>query len=452
MAASSGCVSEELRFPQANVVLITIDTLRADHLGAWGHPADTSPNLDRLASRGVRFAKAISPSSWTLPAHASILTGLHPIEHGVQSPTMALPPSAPTLATILDAKGYDTFGAVSHTYLGSRWGFDRGFDRFDETAANASVHSPVAESVVSSALQWFEGRADKSTPFFAWLHIFDPHWDYSPSPPFDQRFDPNYSGSMSGAYSSLRPFIRALRPPGSADPPLSARDLQHLEALYDGEIAYADHQLGRLFHRLESLKALDNTIVVVASDHGEEFMEHGSLEGHQWTLFEEVVHVPFLLRLPSDKAAGKTVTQPVSTVHITPTVLELLGIEGDQNGLTSLITEESPAQEPAPILLDLVSNPPDPRGKRSTLHTQALRTETWKLVRDSRGSVALYSKPEIGNETENLAAKEPELLRRLTAELDRQTAALKRLPDAGTQRMSISEATKRRLESLGYAE
>ncbi len=169
---------EHPTFPRRNVVLITIDTLRADHVGFYHYGRNTTPNIDLLANRAVSFGHAVSTSSWTLPAHASILTGLYPAEHGVVTDTTALPPSADTLATILATHGYDTFAAVSHVYLSHRWGFDRGFATFDDSAAAGSPKRPVAEQVVDRALAWLSARKSDKT-FFMWLPSLAAHWALS---------------------------------------------------------------------------------------------------------------------------------------------------------------------------------------------------------------------------------------------------------------------------------
>ena len=197
--------------PGLNAILVTVDTLRPDHLGCYGYARATSPNLDRLARSGVLFRTVVSVSSWTLPSHASILTGLYPAEHGVVADVNALPPAAYTLAEALGDHGYETYGAVSHVYLGRRWGFAQGFQHFDETAAAGSPQRPVAGRITKTAISWLEDRAKSDKPFFMWLHIFDPHWDYAPPPPFDRVFDPDYTGTMKGDYSSLNPTSKRSR-------------------------------------------------------------------------------------------------------------------------------------------------------------------------------------------------------------------------------------------------
>ncbi len=427
-----------------NVLLITIDTLRSDHVGAYGHDRDTTPNLDRLATEGVRFANASSVSSWTLPGHASLLTGLYPAEHGVVSDHNALPPSAVTLAEIFQERGYETYAAVSHVYLTSRWGFAQGFDALDDRVAEGSPHRPVASRIVDSALGWLSARNDTERPFFAWLHIFDPHWDYSPPSPWDTRFDGEYTGSMTGDYSSMRPYIKALAT-REKPPELSGRDVEHLLALYDGEIAYADHHVGRLLDRLGATGELDDTLIVFTSDHGEEFMEHGSLEGHQWTLYDEVVQVPFMMRFPDGRHAGAVVDRPVSTVTAAGTILDALGIAHELPTSMALLEPRLASREAEDdVVLDLTV--------RRHQRTVGIRTEDFKLLRGPDNRVELYEKPDFGNEQYNVARKRSKVVAQLSTRLTAKLDTMKRLADAGVTREPLDHTTVDRLRTLGYAD
>lgn len=438
-ACSRQAADERPAFPGRNVVLVTIDTLRADHVGFYHYGRDTTPNIDRLARKAVSFGNAVSTSSWTLPAHASILTGLYPAEHGVVTDTSALPPSAPTLATILSAHGYDTFAAVSHVYLSHRWGFDRGFATFDDSAAAGSPQRPVAARVVDRALSWLaERKSDK--PFFMWLHIFDPHWDYAPPAPFDRKFDPDYRGTMRGDYASLKPYIKAVAG-YETPPPLAKRDLEHLIALYDGEIAYADNELGRLFDRLGQPDLAGNTVISVLSDHGEEFMEHGSLEGHQWTLFDEVVLVPWILYLPEQRFQGIHLEPEVSTVTVAGTLLDYLGIDNDRPSVyDALLHPKRHGIEPE-ALLDLTI-----RHKKRVL---GLRLVNFKLLRYDDGTLELFRIPHRSERT-NEVDHYPGIAKRMSQRIDELLAGMNRLPDAGTQRQPLDAATRERLRATGY--
>jgi arylsulfatase A-like enzyme len=305
-----------------NVLLVSIDSLRADRLGCYGHTRPTSPRIDRLAAAGARFAAAWSTTSWTLPAHVSMLTGRSLLGHGVLGESR-IPTQVPVLAELLGAAGYTTAAFVSAPYLSSRFGFARGFDLYDDFSvpftpdresrerAQATVSAPLLHPSVE---RWLRSTARE--PFFLFLHYFDVHYDYSPPAPFDRMFDPDYAGPITGRNFHADRRIRAGMP---------ARDLEHLLALYDGEIRFTDGYVGRVLDLLAELGHADDTIVVLTSDHGDEFFEHGD-KGHHRTLYEEVLHVPLVVSFPGRLPAGRVVNEPVSIVDIVPTVLELAGL------------------------------------------------------------------------------------------------------------------------------
>jgi len=298
-----------------NILLVSIDTLRADHLGAYGYARDTSPHLDALARRGVLFETALSTSSWTLPAHASLLTGLEPWQHTLQDDGTRLPARIPTLAAALGARGFYTFAVVSHVYVASPFGLDRGFAHFDDEGIAGGTRNPTADESIDRLLTALDARpADR--PFFAFLHLFDPHWDYSAPGAWGTRFvDPAYRGPVDGSYEQMRAFA-------GADRAMPADDLAALVARYDGEIAFVDAQLGRLFAALRARGLEQDTLIVVTGDHGEEFEEHRRL-GHGRTLFEEQLRVPLILAGDPRLGTGVRWRDPVSLVDVAPTLLAL---------------------------------------------------------------------------------------------------------------------------------
>lgn len=443
VSAAAGCEPRETEIvSQSNVLLVTIDTLRADHLGAYGYHRGTSPNLDALAKESVLFENAFSVSSWTLPGHASLLTGLFPAEHGVVTDRTALPVSSETLAEIMSSNGYDTFAAVSHAYLTERYGFEQGFDRFDDSLSTGSAHRPVAAGIVDRMIEWL-GERESERPFFVWLHIFDPHWSYVPPSPYDAMFDPHYEGSMKGDFRSLSKYFKAVK--GYDKPPhLPESDFEHVMSLYDGEIAYVDAELGRLFEALRSRDIWGKTLVAVASDHGEEFMEHGSLEGHQWTLYDEVVRVPLILRIPGGRRPGHVVETPVSTVGLVGTVLDYSGIAAPERRSLTATVEESrgDGDRVPPILMDLTVR----REKRSV----AIREGELKLIRGEDGRAELYRVSVDAGEARDLSEERPRDVERLSKRLDEVLASLEPLPDAGRQREPLDPTTIRQLRSTGY--
>jgi arylsulfatase A-like enzyme len=287
LVLACGVVACRAPEPPPNVLLITIDTLRADHLGFAGHDRPTSPRIDALAREGVVFTNTSSAAGWTLPAMASILTGHHPKEHRATLYTRRMRSSLPSLAEILAEAGYDTRGFVSHVMLQSKRGISEGFSKFDDSVLrvgnphNVSTAEPLTSLVLRSLL---EDPPDR--PLFLWVHYFDPHAHYMAQP----------EGVGFGSDDLAR---------------------------YDGEIAHTDAQIARLLEHLETWGLLDRAVIVLTSDHGEEFWEHGH-EFHG-QLHEEVIRVPLVLRAPG--LAPDVRDDPAAHVDLLPTILALLDIE-----------------------------------------------------------------------------------------------------------------------------
>ncbi|MHC5209188.1 MAG: sulfatase [Planctomycetota bacterium] len=304
--------------PGPNVLLISIDTLRADHLGCYGYERPTSPRLDELARAGVVYGQVVSPSNWTLPSHASLLTGRMPARHALLDDGVRLDAGVPTLAEGMRAAGYHTLGVVAHVYVSRAFGLERGFDVFDDGLIAGGTTNPVAAQVVDRVL----AHVDEAPPgpLFLFVHLFDPHWSYTPPAPWDTAFtDPDYAGPMDGSYARMI----GVEDPGA---PIHRADLDQLVALYDGEIASTDAQIGRLLDGLVERGLLEDAVVVVTGDHGEEFKDHGAL-GHGKTLFEEQLRVPLILAGHPGLPPGTRREDPVSTVDIAPTLLALAGAE-----------------------------------------------------------------------------------------------------------------------------
>jgi arylsulfatase A-like enzyme/Flp pilus assembly protein TadD len=279
-----------------NVILITIDTLRADYLGCYGNTRIQTPSLDALAAEGTIFERAYCQVPMTPPSHASILTGTYPPTHGVRDFTSSgLRPGFPTLASILKKAGYNTAAFVSAYVLDSVWGFNQGFDfyydRFeakDFLGVNPGNVQRKAGETIRFTLDWLDSKP--RTPYFLWVHLFDPHHDYNPPEPFHSKY---------------------------------ASDL------YGGEVAYADHELGRLFDALKKSGDWDRSLIVAVSDHGEGRGEHDEYE-HGFFLYESTMHIPLIVKLP--KGSGLQTRRNgdvVASVDIAPTVLQLVRVPGD---------------------------------------------------------------------------------------------------------------------------
>jgi len=331
-AAASASAPAAERTTGPNVVFVTIDTLRADALSSYGYTRKTSPTIDRIAAEGTRFEDLVSAASWTKPSTGTLLTGLFPSRHGAlyHGSQLHTPEGTSTLAETFRAAGFATAGFVSNPNIKAVFNFDRGFDLwFDAPAQDTLSLSSLRDSLFGGVLSeltryqfnwkyandcaamnahilpWLDAHHDR--PFFLYLHYIDPHEPYSPPEPYATDFAQDHGFPI---------FNERKR--------LVGRDL------YDAEIRYMDDGIAALEARLEALGVADNTLLLITSDHGEEFFEHGVL-GHGFSLFQEVVHVPLILRGPG-VAAGRVITQPVATCDIPATLLELAGTGRTQLG------------------------------------------------------------------------------------------------------------------------
>ena len=282
--------------PPLNVVLITIDTLRADHVGCYGYKQIKTPNIDGLAADGMRFESAFAVVPVTLPSHSSMLTGTYPMLSGMHDFSgNKLSPLQPTLASVLKQAGYQTGAVIGAAVLDSRFGLNQGFDfyydhfdfsRLDET--NLDEMERPGNVVADVALDWLAKNSQKK--FFLWMHLYDPHFPYHPPEPYSREY--------------------------AAQP-------------YDGEIAFADEQVGRLLRFLKEKGIYQNTVIVLCGDHGESLGEHGE-KTHGFFIYNATMHVPLIIRLPESRLpekAARTVADPVSLVDLMPTVLGAVGLE-----------------------------------------------------------------------------------------------------------------------------
>ncbi len=299
-----------------NVVLISIDSLRADHLSCYGYRRPTSPAIDALAEEGILFENANSQAPWTLPAHASLLTSRYPRTHQVTSRTRRLAPGTPTLAARLQEQGYSTHAVVSGPFMHSQFGMNQGFDHYDDELARLE-HRQSHEVVTSPSIHDKTVRIleDVRPPFFLFLHYWDVHYDYIPPAPYDTMFSENSRSTMTSHRFISNPAICEDMKP---------RDLRHLIALYDGEIAWVDAHIGKLVEELRRGGWWDRTLLVLTSDHGDEFFEHGE-KGHQHSLYQELIHVPLIVRVP-EGPRGMRLRERVQLIDVMPTVLGWLDV------------------------------------------------------------------------------------------------------------------------------
>jgi arylsulfatase A-like enzyme/Tfp pilus assembly protein PilF len=393
------------RDPGLSVLLISIDTLRADAVGAYGNKNVLTPWIDRLAKDGVRFANAHSHNVVTLPSHANILSGHYPLTHTVRDNTgFRFPNEHETLATRLKARGFATAAFVSAFVLDARFGLDRGFDVYDDHTAGLERQTPFmvpdrkGVATVARAVQWIEAHQDQQS--FVFVHLYDPHFPYEPQEPFASR---------------------------------------HRDAPYYGEVEAADKALEPLLKPLLEGPRGKKTLVILTSDHGESLDEHGE-STHGTFAYEATLHVPLILRLPG--VSGRTVAAPVRHIDIVPSVLDALGVD---------IAKDFPGESLWPLALGS-----QPKAGFSSYFEalSASLNQGWAPLRgifDGRHKYIDLPLPELYDlksdplEKTNLAAREPETFDRLRAALGRVRAA-----DRGVNRAAEDAATLERLRALGY--
>ncbi len=311
--------------PPLNVVLVTISSLRADHVSCLGYGRATTPEFDKFAQEGTLFTRAYATSGWTMPSHASIFTSRFPRDHKVTHIDHSLDGRFTTLAEILRDKGFRCAGFCCGPRVDCAHGFNQGFEFYDDfsvqvmlsaiSGVSADINKNRTNDLVNeAAMKWLS--KNRKSPFFMFVHYYDSHWDYLPPAPYDRLFDPDYKGQMNGVSVSREPLFS--NPPGQ-------RDIEHMIALYDGEVRQTDKDLGELLGFLRGEGLLERSIVIIVGDHGEQFYEHGHTSHHG--VHEELVHVPMLIRVPDRKGYTKKSDALVSTVDILPTVLEYANIK-----------------------------------------------------------------------------------------------------------------------------
>jgi arylsulfatase A-like enzyme len=442
---------------QPNILLIGIDTLRADHVGCLGYGRDTTPTLDRLAQEGVLCMRTMSTSGWTLPSVMSVITSLYPNVHQTYTYKHRLPGEVMTLAEVLKGNGYTTVGFVSNPTIDGRYGFSDGFDFYDDFTISLDVGLDIfakhndtlndqqlvctGELVTQMAVQWLQ--QNQSEQFFMFVFYIDPHYDYIPPAPFDTMFDPGYEGHIDGRGIKREPR-HSQRP--------SDRDLRHLLALYDGEIRYTDGCIAELLEVFAKSGVLKNTIVVLFGDHGDEFYEHGKT-AHDRTLYDEIIHIPLIFWGSGRFSPGKRISALTSQVDIMPTILDYLGVpyEGSMQG-TSLrpLIEGTAATTRDTVWAEL----------NTWIHVQAVVSNDHKLIRNvSNDTWELYYLHQDPDEQTNLYAKPATIGIQLTlmAEWERWTRDNSTLAgnithEEDIEKVQLNEQQLQQLRALGYAQ
>ncbi len=399
-----------------NLILISIDTLRADRLGCMGYERDTSPALDRLAADGIAF-RAVTESSWTLPAHVTLLSGVAPAAHGVVKPALRIRDDTQLLAERLRAAGFRTIGLTGGVFVSRRHGFERGFDVFEDET------KPGLESTLAKARTFLERFDGERT--FLFLHTYDVHCPYDPSAEFAQRFASPDAEFIETAGRCGNPDFNALA--------LTAGQARHLSDRYDASIREADAQLGEFFDWLRDRGAFADTLVIVTSDHGESFLEHGQI-GHERTVYREVLEVPLLVSGAGVEARG--MAGRARLADVVPTALALLGVAGDGFDGDALL--EAPRGNQAPPFYSEASWP---------VELRALTTDTHRLILDlASGRVELFAGD--GLDVNDISASDVARARELEAELRDYLAAH---PTRSAPTITpLTEDERDELRALGY--
>jgi arylsulfatase A-like enzyme len=438
LASGSGCTASD---EHPAIVLIVIDTLRWDRLSLSGYDRRTSPQIDRFAADAVVFERAFAPASWTRPSVASLLTGLDARKHGAVHSDEGLGP-VETLAENLARGGYRTQAWITNPFL-KGGGFERGFGRFEKLCLGRGFSVTGAEV---TALVMAEGVVGPAT--FNWIHFIDPHDPYRPSDETHAELVRPYAGTARGETS----FVRGTLLSGEFIP--SAEDVGYLSDLYDAEIRTVDQAVGRLLDWLRSTGAYDRALVILTSDHGEEFREHGGWL-HGLTVYEEQIHVPLLIKPPSSlgAAAGRR-GQPVSLLDVMPTVLEIasqpLPENLDGRSLVPDLLGRSPPSSRTLFALEPLAGPTGPVGTAYTGRSDGLK---WIEV---DGSYPGRPVPAFGEcydlradpgEQRNLADGGPGPC----SELATRVADWRAAGIATGQHLQIDPAEAKRLRAIGYA-
>ena len=468
------------------VLLLSLDTLRADHLGFYGYEKFTSPVLDMIAAEGVVFEDASATSPWTLPSHASMLTGLYPKQHGVQTMATALPEDVPTLAGLLAESGFQTAAVVNSTWLQKdSYRITRHFDNYLFVPDVADRRSP-STWVTDQAIEWLgEMRDDR---LFLFVHYYDVHTDYASEAAFEALFTTPYEGVVDGSgwqltlanlkdehlelcrndFSATKCTFGVLGGPWVVDSSVErvhfdAADIRRLKELYDAGIRQLDTEVSRLFSWMRREGILDETLLVITSDHGEEFMDHGRVD-HFLPVWQELLRVPLVFRGPG-VAAGARVRAPVSLVDLAPTILALAGAETpnemaglDLSPLLGTASQGKPGSEAAArALSDRYLYAEAAGGVTYDLSMRgifpvhrAVRRGVHKLVWDStQDSYSLYDLAADPAESIDVRVQKPQIAEELIAEMRRRFSD-EAVEPAPENRVDLSDEDLERLRALGY--
>jgi len=446
-----------------------VDTLRSDHLDLYGYKRRTAPTLTRIAREGVWFRDAITQSNWTLPATASLLTSLVPSTHGVTDFYHRIPNAIQTLAEVYQRAGYATILFSSILYTGRHANAHQGFDVVHEaTSLPRTVGSKTARYFVDRLLPWLDTH--RQVPFFVLLHVYDPHSPYRPEPPYDQLWVDKKTTELFSSYSErfrdriddplLKKFAipdRAVLAESGIDP---SAYVAHASGWYDGSIKAMDDQIARILIKLEELGIDKETLWVVSSDHGEEFLEHGRMY-HGQSLYSEMIQVPLILRWPRGIAASSVINETAQIIDIMPTLLELSELDAPEGlqgrSLVGLIRGNQET-EPRPVFSERIPTDTEFSPPPRDVYQVAMLWNEWKLIRkqnrtDRRLRYELFSRVRDPFDRHDLSRQHPEVIESFETRI----RAWKNQTPVSSQsgepinRFELSPQIIDRMKALGYA-
>lgn len=419
-----------------NIILVTLDTTRADHLGCYGYSRNTSPNVDKLAAESVFYTRAVAPSSWTLPSHASLFTGKFTSSHGARYDAdgplylldaiagpeswntyraRGLSPTESTLAGHLKQAGYATGAVVAGPWMKKVFGLGKGFDYYNDDEIG-TVNGRLAYQVTRKAVTWVE--KSQKNEFLLFLNYFDAHGPYNPPKEF------------------LKPFL-----PSTQQAVRSMTSKEQQLSLYDGEIFYMDHYFGQFLEKLKAQKLYDDALIIITADHGELFGEHGKT-GHGHSLWQEEIHVPLFIKYPAGEESPKQLDSRLQLTDILPLICKRVGIEKPEGiqGETLPTIKHPVIAETYPL-----------KASSQDGDWRAIFDGDFKFLWNSKGNHHLVNLRDDPGENVNLMKKQRQKAADMLAKMDRYIAALPK-PESVSEQQALDEETRKALKGLGYVE
>lgn len=436
-----------------NVILISVDTLRADHLGCYGYERDTSPNIDALAEDSFVFLNTYASSPWTLPSHVSMLTSLHGVRHQVYHEDERMDPSLITLADIFRKNQFMCAAFTGGGFVSAAYGFSKGFDSYNEGVGGV-FHQNSAERVFRAVSDWIDRQLERD--FFLFIHTYQPHSPYACPPPYKVMFLNEHSqfGHVD--------LIQHIGGKEGIFRPLPDAERQNIVDLYDGEIRYTDEKLiGPLINKLKSTGLYDRTLIIFTSDHGEEFYDHGGW-GHGHSLYDESLRVPLILKFPKADFQGRRADTVVSLIDIMPTAIEVMGLNASEleiDGRSLMPIIKSKEEKDRVFIADIGSNVLDShipqriatnRERYKLILSQAYTPEDYDFFAHPPpgiGPVELYDLKNDFREDSNIANNHPQLANDIIRWLNDYYAQVKKMQ---TGKAQIDQAVREQLKALGY--